>query len=343
MHMRPAPNIRRGTHILEEPTMRIFDAHSDILTDVTIRRTDGQSDVMRRRHIDRLRSGGIAATILVVWIDPPHTDDPTWRMLQILGAASDEVADMHDIAGLVSHPGDLQTIQDSGRLAVILGMEGLSGLRGNVSLISTLYRLGVRHASLTWNEENEFATGAGHPDSSRGLTRSGIEALAKMESLGMIVDVSHANEKTFTDICEHATKPFIASHSNAWELRNVARNLKDYQIKAIAECGGVIGMNAWPDFIHPTEPTAENLARHVDHIAELVGTDHIGLGFDFVDFLDPDTMSSLVPGSRNAAIGLEDASKAGELCRILLRKGYSAADVEKIAYGNMARIVEEIL
>jgi len=323
--------------------MKIFDAHSDILTDVTLRRTDGQSDVMRRRHIDRLRKGDIAATILVVWIDPPHTAEPTWRMLQILGAACDEITEMNDIAGLVARSGDMQTIQDSGRLAVILGMEGLSGLRGNVSLISTLYRLGVRHASLTWNEENEFATGAGSHDNKRGLTKPGVEALAKMEKLGMIVDVSHANEKTFTDICEHATRPFIASHSNAWELRNVARNLKDYQIKAIAECGGVIGMNAWPDFIHPTEPTAENLARHVDHIAGLVGTDHIGLGFDFVDYLDPDTMSSLQPGSRSAAIGLEDASKAGAFCRFLIDKGYSTTDVEKIAYGNMARIVKEIL
>jgi len=323
--------------------MRIFDAHSDILTDVTIRRSDGQSDVMRRRHIDRLRCGGIAATILVVWIDPPYTEDPTWRMLQILGAASDEMTEMQDIAGLVSHAGDMQAIQDSGRLAIILGMEGLSGLRGNVSLISTLYRLGVRHASFTWNEENEFATGAGSPDTKRGLTKLGIEALASMEKLGMIVDVSHANEKTLNDICDHVSRPLIASHSNAWELCKVPRNLKDCQIKAIAACGGVIGMNAWPDFIHPTEPTAENLARHVDHIAGLVGVDHIGLGFDFVDYLEPSTVQSFQSGPRTAAVGLEDASKALELCNILLRNGYSTEDVEKIAYGNMARIVEEIL
>jgi len=323
--------------------MRIFDAHSDILTDVTIRRSDGQSDVMRRRHIDRLRKGDIAATILVVWIDPPHTAEPTWRMLQILGAACDEMADMQDIMGIVSKASDMEKIQDSGRLGVILGMEGLSGLRGNTSLLSMLYRIGVRHASLTWNEENEFATGAGSHDDKRGLTKLGVEALSRMEKLGMIVDVSHANEKTFTDICEHATRPFIASHSNAWELRKVARNLKDYQIKAIAECGGVIGMNAWPDFIHPSEPDTENLFRHVDHIANLVGIDHLGLGFDFVDYLDPGTMSSLQPGSRSAAIGLEDASKAGAFCRFLIDKGYTAGDVEKIAYGNMARIVKEIL
>jgi len=323
--------------------MKIFDAHSDIFTDVTLRRTVGQSDVMRRKHIERLRSGDIAATILVVWIDPPYTAEPTWRMLQILGAACEEIADMQGVMGIVSESADMEKIQDSGRLAVILGMEGLSGLRGNTSLLSMLYRLGVRHASLTWNEENEFATGAGSKDDKRGLTKLGVEALAKMEKLGMIVDVSHANEKTFTDICEHATRPFIASHSNAWELRNVARNLKDYQIKAIAECGGVIGMNAWPDFIHPSEPDTEHLFRHVEHIANMVGIDHLGFGFDFVDYLDPGTMSSLQAGSRSAAIGLEDASKAGAFCRLLLEKGYAAADVEKIAYGNMARIVNEIL
>ena len=137
--------------------------------------------------------------------------------------------------------------------------------------------------------------------------------------------------------------PIFASHSNAWELCAVARNLKDYQIKAVAACGGVIGMNAWPDFIHPAEPTVENLARHVDHIAGLVGVDHIGLGFDFVDYLEPGTMQSLHPSQRTAAAGIEDASKAGDFCSLLLRNGYSEEDVQKIAYGNMARIVDDLL
>ncbi len=323
--------------------MRAFDGHSDILTDVTIRRLGGETDVFVRRHIEKLKKGGVAAAILVVWVDPPYTSDPTWRTLEILGAASEELEEMRDHAEPVYKTADMERIQDAGKIAVLLGMEGLSGLRGNASLLSMLYRFGVRHASLTWNEENEFATGVGSPHSERGLTPLGIEALRKMERLGMIVDVSHANERSFWDIYEHTQRPFIASHSNAYALQGVPRNLKDDQIKAVAERGGVIGMNAWPSFIHPTEPSVENLVRHIDYIAGLVGVEYIGFGFDFCDYLTGDTLESFRDGEKTAAEGLENAARIPALYDILRRKGYGEEDLERIAYKNLARVVREIL
>jgi membrane dipeptidase len=164
-----------------------------------------------------------------------------------------------------------------------------------------------------------------------------------MEELGMIVDVSHANEKSFWDIYENTEKPFIASHSNVYNLCKVPRNLKDDQIKAIAERGGVIGINAWPDFIDEVNPSMENLVRHVDYIADLVGIDYVGFGFDFCDFLTEDTTASFQGGETSATKGLEDASKIPNFVELLAKSGYSERDIEKIAYGNMERVIKEIL
>lgn len=323
--------------------MKIFDGHSDIFTDVTMKRLNGEKNVIKSHHIERLRKGGVDGTILVIWIDPPYTDDPSWRMLQILGAISDEIEDMKDIAGIVYNYNDILSLREKGKLPIIIGCEGLSGIKNDLSLLTMLHRFGARHASLTWNEENELATGVRSSNKDRGVTPLGIQAIQKLEELNMIIDVSHANEKTFWDIYENTTKPFIASHSNAYSLCNAPRNLKDDQIKAIAGRNGVIGMNSWPDFIDLKNPTVERLANHIDYIAELVGIDSIGLGFDFCDFLQGDTTSSFQDSESTAAIGLEDATKIPALIDILVKRGYKTEDIEKIAYKNYERVIKEII
>ncbi|MGE5632318.1 MAG: dipeptidase [Caulobacteraceae bacterium] len=323
--------------------MKILDGHSDILTDVTIKRLSGETDVFRRYHVDRLRKGNVGGLILVVWVDPPYTDNPARRVLDVLGATFEEIEDMKEYAGIVYKADDMDKIQNSGRIPIVLGMEGLSGLGGNASLISMLYKLGIRHASLTWNEENEFATGVTSANTNRGITEQGIKVLKMMEELGMIVDVSHANEKTFWDIYEHTEKPFIASHSNVYKLCSVPRNLKDEQIKAIAQRGGVIGINAWPDFVDKENPNLEKLAGHIDYIAELVGIDHIGFGFDFCDFLTGDTTGSFQQGETVSSNDIEDATKIPKLIELLQKKGYKTQDIEKIAYKNMERIIKKII
>ncbi len=323
--------------------MKIFDGHSDIFTDVLMRRLNGERNVFKNYHIERLRKGGVDGTILVVWIDPPYTDNPSWRMLQVLGAACDEIEDMKDVAGIVYSYNDILSLRENGKLPIVIGCEGLSGINGNISILSMLHKLGVRHASLTWNEENELATGVRSPNKNRGVTSLGLEALNKLEELKMIVDVSHANEKTFWDIFENTKRPFIASHSNAYSICSVPRNLKDDQIKAIASRNGVIGMNSWPDFIDAKNPTVEKLADHIDYIENLVGIDVIGLGFDFCDFLQGDTTSSFQDSESTTAIGLEDSSKIPALIDILYKRGYKNDDVEKIAFKNYERVIKEII
>lgn len=324
--------------------MKVFDSHSDIFTDVTVRNLKGEHDILRKYHIERLNKGNVKATIMGIWIEPLFFDkDNTWRMLEIMGAIADEMNYLDDHSKIVYSYSDLVEADKENKVGIIIGMEGVDGLKDNINLIDVLYRFGVRHAMLTWNRENPFATGLRSPNKDRGLTKLGVEAVKKMEKLGMIIDVSHANEKTFWDIYEHTEKPFIASHSNVYSLVNKDRNLKDSQIKAIAERKGVIGMNAWPDFVHETNPSVSRLADHIDYIADLVGIDHIGFGFDFSDFLDNDTMNSLQDDELTKTPGLEDASQIPNLINELVKRGYKKEDIEKIAYKNMERIVKEIL
>ena len=276
-----------------------------------------------------------------IWIDPPYTENPPTRMVEIMASACAELREARDIAEVAYSSADIDRICAGGKLAIFLGMEGLSGLRGQVDFLDVLYAWGVRHAMLTWNEVNVFANGASCHEN-KGLTNLGIKALARMEELGMLVDVSHANERTFWDICEHTTKPFIASHSNAYALCAHARNLKDDQIKALAARGGVIGMNAWPEFIDGTAPSVERLADHVDHIRDLVGIDHIACGFDFCDYLTSDTLDSFT-SSDVVTEGLEGAANVPRLFALLRARGYSEEAVEKIAHGNMMRVVKAVI
>ncbi|MEY7999622.1 dipeptidase [Clostridium sp. Mt-5] len=324
--------------------MKVFDAHSDIFTDVTVRRLNGEKDIIKNYHMDKLKEGHVGASILGIWIEPLYFDkDCTWRMLQIMSAVSEEIEDMNECAGIVCKYNDLLELNKKDKLAIVIGMEGMDGFKGDVSLIDVMYRFGVRHGMLTWNRENEFATGVGSIHHDRGLTKSGIKLIKKMEELGMIVDVSHGNEKTFWDIYKNTTKPFIASHSNVYNLCNAPRNLKDDQIKAIGERNGVIGVNSWVDFIDKNKPSAEKLANHIDYIVNLIGIDHVGFGFDFGDYIDPKTLSSFQEENYIKTPGIEDASRIPNLLNILKKRGYNNEDLERISYKNMERVVQNVL
>lgn len=321
----------------------IFDAHGDIWTDVTVKRQDGKENVFKNLHLERYKEGQVNSGIFVIWIDPPNDKNPQKRALEIIENMSVEITNNRDLFKIIKKYDDMKEAMDSDKFGVVIGSEGLSYIGTNINLINALYLFGVRHASLTWNEENELATGAkGNKD--RGLTKYGAEAVKRMEELGMIVDVSHANEKTFWDIYDIVTKPFIASHSNCRALCDSPRNLTDEQLKAIKEKGGVVGLNAFADFVadDPKDRDIEHLVDHLDHMVEVMGIDHVGLGFDFDDYLTGETLSFFAEGDSKTK-GLENITKVPKLIEILEQRGYSSEDIEKIKYKNFARIIQQIL
>lgn len=321
----------------------IFDAHCDIWTDVTVKRQEGHRDIFKKFHLEKFLEGKVNGGIFVIWIDPPHDKDPARRAFEIIENMSVEITENRDIFKIVRKFNDVEDALSAGRMPIVIGCEGLSYIGKNVDLLNTLYMLGARHASLTWNEQNELATGVrGNKD--RGLTSYGVEAIRRMEDLGMIVDVSHANEKTFWDIYNVATKPFIASHSNCKALCSAARNLTDEQLLAIKERGGVVGLNAFSDFVsdNKEERDIEHLILHLEHMIKVMGIDHVGFGFDFDDFLSGETVSAFAEDSSAETLGFENVRKVPKLIKMLEQRGFTGEDLEKIKYKNFLRIMETI-
>lgn len=322
----------------------IFDIHGDIWTDVTIKRSKGLKHVIRDYHLDRFKNGNMVGGIFVIWADPPHDKSPKERLLESIKYMSSEIWENQDILKVVYNSKDFYDAVDSKKLAVLLGLEGLSSIGEDVELLYTLYQLGFRHCSLTWNEQNPLATGI-LGDTNRGLTSFGKEAIKIVEELGIILDVSHANDKTFWDIYENTTKPFIASHSISRALCDVSRNLTDEQIKAISEKDGLIGINGYSGFIshNDKDRTVEKLVDHIDHIVNLAGIDRVALGFDFFEYLEEDTMDNLVANKYVGTIGLEDISKSINLVNVLKDRGYKNDDIKKISYKNFINLMDKIL
>ena len=323
----------------------LIDIHGDIWTDVAIKRSLGERDIIKRYHLERFRKGDMAGGTFIVWVDPPHAEKrPKERFLEIIKYMCQEIWENQDILKVIYSSKDFYHAVDEGKMAVVLGMEGLSPLGEDPEGIYTLYQLGFRQISLTWNEQNAFATGT-RGDVNRGLTELGKRAIRIMEELGIILDVSHANDKTFWDIYDVATKPIIASHSNARALCPVPRNITDEQIKAIGESGGLVGINAFNEFIHVDRDkrNVDYLINHIEHIVDLIGIDHVTFGFDFFEYLEEDKSKSFIEDPYRGTPGIEDISQAPNLIRKLQDRGFSKEDIEKISYRNFLNLMDRVL
>jgi len=324
----------------------IFDAHADIWSDVVVRRGRGERDIFLNHHLEKFKKGGISGGIFVMWIDPPHDQRPEKRLEEIIRAAQEELEEASDLLHLVRVASDFETAESMGKLPVVWGAEGLSGIGCDLGRLDVLYDLGIRHVSLTWNEANPLATGV-KQDLDRGLTALGFEAVRRVEALGMLLDVSHLNEKSFWDVISVVRKPITASHSNARTLCDAARNLTDEQIRAVASTGGVIGINSYRDFIDHdrNKQTIERFVDHIDYMVSLVGVEHVGLGYDFCDYIEENLLNDKtveVPESRVPdTLGLETAQKASDVLKHLRQRGYAESDIEKIAGGNFVRLLKK--
>lgn len=162
------------------------------------------------------------------------------------------------------------------------------------------------------------------------LPELGAAALEEMEKLGMVFDVSHISDSNYWDVADVMKDSFIASHSNSRVLANVSRNLTDDLIQALADHGGVMGLNFGGAFVHPDNPTVETLVDHIEHVVKLVGPDQIGLGSDF-------------DGIGSTPTGLEDVSKMPNFTRELGRRDYSDEDILKFLGGNHMRVFKEVI
>lgn len=321
----------------------IFDGHSDIFTDVTARRLKGETQVLKNHHLPRLREAKMEGAFFVLWIDPPHDANPQKRLGELLQCAKDEMAECEE-AVLVKSYKEIEEAKKAGKFYIMAGAEGLSGIGKDLSKIDELYDFGVREVMLTWNEQNDLASGAkGDPDA--GLTALGKQAVKMIQDKNMLMDVSHTNERTFWDIAKINNGPLIASHSNARALVNVPRNLTDCQLLEIRDTNGVVGLNSFNEFVSsvPAEQTVDGLIRHADYIANKIGVEHLAFGFDFCEFLDSEAAGAFSSQENTYTIGLEDATKVPYMVEKMRAAGFTDKDLEMICRANWLNLIKRTI
>ena len=200
----------------------------------------------------------------------------------------------------------------------LLSIEGVYLAKSDLSYIDFLYDHEVRCLSFTWNPSNEFASGV-NQDSCKGLSSLGRKAVQKCNNLGILVDVSHANDQTFYDIAQTANKPFVATHSNSRHVCPHKRNLDDDMLKILAKKGGLAGVNYFSDFLVAKEENrvaeVDDVIKHIEYMSSLIGTKHIGLGSDF-DGIDKSA--------------IKDVTKVPNIINALLKLNYKEEDVKDI-------------
>lgn len=286
-------------------------------------------------HVDlqRLRAGGVNLQVFALWVDADrYGNAPLRRCLELLDAVTREVERLSGDMHLILTARDMDAAAAADKVGVLLSIEDGAALEGSLAALRAFYKLGVRAVGLTWNGRNELGEGVGAAQGAgRGLTAFGREVVREMNRLGMIVDVSHLSEAGFWDVLEVSDAPVVASHSNARSLCDHPRNLTDAQIKALAEKGGVIGINFYPRFLNEnSQASVDDIVRHIDHIVSLVGPAHVGFGSDF-------------DGISSTPRGVEDVSRLGAVTEALLARGYSDDDVRAIIGGNFLRVFRRIL
>ena len=336
--------------------MPVVDLHGDVPQNTWPRRRAGEDAPLRDDWARRWRQGGVDVEGLTVGGDMPVSMDgggrPDLRCREMVGDAVDE-AEASDSLAILRSARDLDAALANGRIGLLLHIEGCRPLMGSLAGLHSLFELGLRSAQLTWNGGNELADGVGVPGAG-GLTKLGRDAVREMQRIGVLVDLSHLAPAGVRDVLELAERPVVASHANAAALHPHPRNLADDQIRGIAGTGGVVGLCFVPTFIGPPA-TVDRLVDHADHIAALVGADHLALGPDYVEMALPTMLADMrgdplyadagdgLPEWAVFPEGLQRVETLATLTAALLERGWSEDDVVKVAGGNALRVLRSAL
>lgn len=250
---------------------------------------------------------------------------------------------------LVETVDDVEAARRAGKLAIAFHLEGTRCFERNLDIIDAYYALGVRHTLLCFNQTNSVGGGCAERHDP-GLSNFGAAVVRRLEQVGMLLDLSHTGYRTTLDAMALATRPCVFSHSMVDAVQPHFRNLKDDQIRECARTGGVIGMSGSGEYMGDLACSNEALLRHINYIAELVGPQHVGLGLDFV--FDAATLSEWARGRPEEWPQTRDPAWPGfryaspeqipALTGLLLKQGYSEAEVRGILGGNWARVCREV-
>lgn len=374
---KPDPHLAEVRKILKQ--VPLIDGHNDVpwqyhKHDTNLDTIDLADDTTKLKfpwHTDipRLRAGGVGGQFWSVYV-PPRLPGP-----EAVEMVLKQIDVVHRLCA--KHPKDLELaltaddverIHRKGKIASLIGMEGGHSINNSLATLRMTYQLGARYMTITHTKNTGWADAAGDEPDCHGLTPFGEEVILEMNRLGMLVDLSHVTDETMRACLKVSKAPVIFSHSSAFALCQHPRNVPDDVLEMVKTNGGVVmvcflpgyltererveflahdaererlrtiypndeqlvlnGIAEWKRSRPRVEPaTLADVANHIDHIRNVAGIDHIGIGSDYDGFTsDPPT-------------GLEDVSKYPDLLAELLRRGYSKADVKKIAGLNVLRVM----
>jgi membrane dipeptidase len=319
----------------------IIDGHIDILSRIVKDKIKFDEDNKNvNADLPKLTAGNVKAAFFAICIDPLSK----YTLDDYIGVLNKLLNEKRYKLSLIKSYSDFKN--NSNNIGLILHIEGAYPIKEDLSNLKEIYESGVRSIGIVWSNNalgtvwsNAFGDGS---ENGKGLSEAGKLLVKKCNNMGIIIDVSHLNEKGFWDVIETTKKPIIASHSNCYSICQNIRNLKDEQIIAVAKTGGVIGISVNPVFIKnlnlkPGEllpmvysgVSIEEMIKHIDYVKSLVGIDHVALGSDF-------------DGGPVPAF-LDNASKYQKLVKHLYEKGYSNEEIEKICYKNFLRVFKTVL
>ena len=329
--------------------MFFFDLHTDILTDIAIRREAGEKSVFDSRHYPILKRNHIDTLICVIWVEPKYKDNKLERFNDLVSYA---LADFNESAHVHLCTSSLDMKQNSDKINIFLGIEGMSFLKEAVSPLTKntissyfdkLHHIGFRTGILAWNEINDLASGStaynADKQVAKGLTDIGTLVVQKMMELRWLVDVSHLDERTFWDIYHLKEYPIFASHSNAKALCNHERNLTDQQLKAIAKRNGLIGINAYAGFLNKGKASIDDYIDHIEYIANLIGMEYVALGFDFINYLEPHDLGTSFSERTDMLTSADDVQ---ELISRLKRLNWDQKAIQMITEDNAKRFIKNM-
>ncbi|HEY0004963.1 MAG TPA: dipeptidase [Pyrinomonadaceae bacterium] len=354
-----------------DTAQRLVDENSDL----NQRLADGHLDAVR------MKEGGLDAQFFSIWVEPqlyggggPKAIERADKQIAAVRALAEKHPETWEVA---TSAADIRRIAGTGKLAALMGLEGGYAIDERLENVERYYRMGVRYMSPAWSVSLAWAGSSGDAAGrTRGLNEFGKQVIREMNRLGMIADVSHVSDQTFWDMVNTSRQPVVATHSACRALAGVARNLDDEMIRALAKTGGVVCVIFYPEFLEPgwsekkkqvdaeiaglvqqaseaeqgdiahkkmardrvrvreyaRRLPAVNVSRivdHIDHIVKLVGIEHVGIGSDF-------------DGVQALPADLSSVSDLPNLTRELLKRGYSASEIDKILGGNMLRVLEQV-
>jgi membrane dipeptidase len=328
----------------------VVDFHFDMPMDLYEKRD--RTNVLATDYLPELEAGNIGVLGAAIYVEDRYLPEMGLRV------ALDQIARLYGEATECARFAICKSFQEildarkNRKIALLITMEGVEPLGTDVDLLRVFYELGVRAIGLTHARRNAAGGGgifAPTGSSGDGLTAFGRDVIRGCETLGVIVDLAHINPAGFQEIFAITTKPVIVSHTNPRHYYDIERNISDEQIKMIGERRGVIGVNSVLVSPKKKESTLDRYIDHIEHVADLIGIDGVGIGFDFFEFIYqqwPESKRKEVAAKLTTPHFIPDLTNhahSRNLTRRLIERGFSDEEIEKILRGNWLRIFEETL